>query len=411
MQDGRYVLSYVATIAGTYLVIPKVDGDALAGATGFPAVVIPGPHDLEAFEVYGQGIGGTVAAGVAYYFVIEPRDAYGNFKPDDGRLSCFTGNILNPGVDPSLCPRPADRLTVDMKVRAGTVLTGYTESDLTKAELLFEPRQSTEDNLIPWKAGTYRVVFEARGQGEIVTELSMGEATLGPFNSEVTPGAVEATKITLSGIGSNGAGLGVQGAPSEPVPVYIEPRDVYGNLAPVSDPSLFQVSSVFLDDQAGVVDGMVVVSDVMFDPVRGSYYFTYTAEAAGEVLLDISYDGQPIGNGESISIRIYESVGNIDPAFTFAEGPGISGVVVGEKSSVNVVLMAESPVSARSMQAVFRSLLPLASLSPPGIPCMRMRQQRTRALLESWISCIHLLAHAQRCSFSVGAGRAAPSPK
>lgn len=339
-QDGRFIVSYLATVAGRYQLTSEVNGKVIADIQNIPAVVVPGPHDLKSFHVDGPVAGGVVFAGVAQYFTIEPRDTYGNFRPDDGRLICFSGSVSHPAVDPSLCSK--SRLSLDMEMKTGSVLAGLGTANLAKVDLTFEPRDSSADARLPWRAGMYRGVFEARIVGQLVTTLTYGDDLLGPFTAKVASGEVDPSRVTLSGTGSFGAALGPAGSRSKTMQVFIEPRDVFGNIAQVPEGSGFEVTVVFADKDLGVIEGQVDVSEIVFVPERASYMFTYVARAVGQILVDITFDGVPISNGESVVLDVFEEAKRLDPAFTYAEGPGIAAAVVGERTFVNVVLMSIS---------------------------------------------------------------------
>lgn len=343
-QDARFRLSYVAPVAGLYVLAPLVNGAVIGDGAGLGAKVVPGPLHLPSFALTGPGIDAPAGAGIAYYFLVEPRDRYGNFNPDDGRLICFPGNVIYPGVDPTLCP--PDLLELRMYVRTGGALSGYGRVEVEVAELLFEPKGGSNETGLPWRAGMYRAEFEATVEGELVTELVMGEESLGPFYAPVIAAPVTPATVTLGGAGAQGTALGSGGSPAEPVAVYIEPRDSYGNLAADPAGANVSVTAVFVDPVLGVVDGGLAVTEVVYDPAIGKYVFTFTASQTGSVRLDVLYNGEPIGDGKPIVLPVYEQFGMVDPAFTLVEGPALDGVIVGEETYVNVVLRSTSQVCA-----------------------------------------------------------------
>jgi len=150
-RDARFRVSYRALVAGSYVLRPLVNGAVIGDGLGLPALVVPGPFDLKSFSLRGPGITTPAAAGIAYYFVIEPRDAFGNFRADDGRLVCFNGNVIYPGVDPDLCP--PDLLEIRMYVRTGGRLSGFQREEVEVAELIFEPKAGAGETGLPWQRG------------------------------------------------------------------------------------------------------------------------------------------------------------------------------------------------------------------------------------------------------------------
>ena len=347
LGDGaRFQLTLKPVNSGAGLLDIRVDGQPIPDSVSIE--VVAGPPNLSSFVLRGPGIEGTATAGKATCLTLEVRDKHGNFIPDDGRLVCFAGNPVNPGVDPSLCLE--EKLDI---AEAYVEATNGTVAGVMKSELQFEPADGplSEDGAqLTWQAGMYRIILLANTAGMLHIQLKMGDESLSIPAMHVLPDAVDPASVTVSGLARSGVMLGPDDSPAATTRLLIEPRDFYGNLVPaLPGDSTFSVAASLLDLISGPVDSEVTVSGPALADNENGYSFTFVVRDMGTLLLDISLDGTPIGDGEPLQIDVHEYVGpsSIDPRWTTVGSSFLrTGILqAGQEAPVVVTLAAANPDS------------------------------------------------------------------
>ena len=318
LGDGaRFQLTLKPVNAGAGLLDVRVDGQPIPDPVSIE--VVAGPPDLSSFVLRGPGIEGTATAGKATYLTLEVRDKHGNFIPDYGRLVCFAGNPINPGVDPSLClDKQLEVAEAHVEAANGTVV------GVEKSQLQFEPADgplSDSGAQLAWQAGMYRIILLANNAGTLHIRLKMGDdESLSVPAMHVLPDSVDPASVTVSGLGRSGVMLGPSdGSPAATTTLFIEPRDFYGNLVPaLPGGSSFSVAASLLDLISGPVDSEIDVSGPELSEDGKGYSFTFVVRDMGTLLLDISLDGAPIGDGQPLQIAVHEYIGpsGLDPRWT-----------------------------------------------------------------------------------------------
>ena len=146
LQDGRYQISISEEVAGMYNINTLLNGKFLDQV---PAIqILPGDNFYPMFKI---SVEPMLVAGTEYAFVVQPRDAFGNDRVDDGSLAC----------DAKGCAVGAPQLSVHCGLR---VNQGGLWQTLQR---LLCPIQYSHF------AGTYVVKIKPFVAGELVTSVSV----------------------------------------------------------------------------------------------------------------------------------------------------------------------------------------------------------------------------------------------
>ena len=324
LPDGRYEMFYSVTKAGSFFLQAQLSGVNVGG--GSSILVVAGDNDFSMFNVYGPGISSDATVGYTYHFNIEARDMFGNTRQDDGS----TLNLISV----LMVSRTTDRDT-------GAVV----DTNFELVQVKYESAASTSESSETWSAGSFRVMFKTTVAGEIRATISacpQGGMTCSHIESDLDRYNVQAQAIgtspysaqsalsrgmsatTLSGVGLQG-GVITSSDTSEfvdtgPLPIVIEPRDLYGNIVALdpSESSNFEVSveassSTIIDSMLGEMgiggttgDTNVVISNVVAVEGNQGFTFNLTAAGVGDYFMDIKYKGSLL-TANSVLITVYSS--------------------------------------------------------------------------------------------------------
>ena len=359
LPDGRYEMFYSVTKAGSFFLQAQLSGVNVGG--GSSILVVAGDNDFSMFNVYGPGISSDATVGYTYHFNIEARDMFGNTRQDDGS----TLNLISV----LMVSRTTDRDT-------GAVV----DTNFELVQVKYESAASTSESSETWSAGSFRVMFKTTVAGEIRATISacpQGGMTCSHIESDLDRYNVQAQAIgtspysaqsalsrgmsatTLSGVGLQG-GVITSSDTSEfvdtgPLPIVIEPRDLYGNIVALdpSESSNFEVSveassSTIIDSMLGEMgiggttgDTNVVISNVVAVEGNQGFTFNLTAAGVGDYFMDIKYKGSLL-TANSVLITVYSSYPPIDPAQCIDFGGIYDFCVVGQTCQSSVQLFTEA---------------------------------------------------------------------
>ena len=347
LADGRFELSYMSTVASAYELRVFIDGQVL-NDTPKPITIVPNANDFKKFSVYGPGVTTKPKVGETNFFVIEPRDAYGNFRMDGGLLVCET----------AVCPDEFLHLVVLVQSGIGSAAPAEV------ADIRYQPEESgpeSQDKELPWRAGSYRGRFRVDTSGQLVTKLSVcppgglkcvhtpptdpnfsnGAQRVGqsPYKSEAGSGSPSPQHFSLSGNGFNGVVYNATLGRSNPMFIKVQPRDSFGNTVelPASEKANFDVTANVDGDPSAV--GLSEVAQDAKDAT--TFYFSFTVSKPGTAYFAIQYKDELVGKGQkALEIPIFAGYEPIDPALTVAEGPGIEGTVAGVETEYIVQLVS-----------------------------------------------------------------------
>ena len=344
LQDGRYQISISEKVAGLYNVNTLLNGKFLEQV---PAIqILPGDNFYPMFKV---SVEPMLVAGTEYFVEVQPKDAFGNDRVDDGSLTCIANS--------SACAVDAPQLSINCGLRVGQ---GNLWQTLQRVPC---PVQYSGD-------GNYVASVKPFAAGDLVTSVSVCPADgsgcthgtdwpvassgstylfnpealpvgISPYYSAVAPASPSASAFTLSGAALNG--VVYQGSKAA-VSLSIAPKDAYGNTLALGEGSLSDFK-ILLSVQS-TDEGLAEITDYTISSVEDGKAFNleFSVDRLGLLEVEILFKNVPIV-GNPFRIPVYAASEDIDPALTEFDVLLLQGMV-GEKIGLDVVLMTSAPAAS-----------------------------------------------------------------
>ena len=294
---GSFVVGIGAKRAGDYSVLPTLNGVDL----GIQLVTIL-PGDIVALELDV----GAVAAGVETTASFVGKDRFNN------KVATET---------PLLLATQEGKVTADFEFESRVGSNESYVSVTDPAEIL-----TGDVSALIFVDGNLAVKFTPKAAGTLVVKAAAdldGTKLVGVGETVVSAGAVDVSKVAVSGPGMKGALVGTAAFFS------ITPMDSFGNY----------VAGACADFTLDVT----ATTSVVEDPKAASCKASYTLNTKGSVSLPLSYKGAVF---QTLTVLMESAVGDPDPAKSVVSGAVAAGgqVKAGSKVELTVAIVSTKDI-------------------------------------------------------------------
>lgn len=325
--NGRYRLTYNATVAGEYELVVLINNGLIDSGVDIVFAVSPAANYPQNFVVAGNGVSGFVDVFETTTFIIQPVDQFGNYRMDDGRLASANTTTY---------------LRVDMNILQGAVRTNNLETwVLTDVEIV--ALATSPDNNATLTGGVYVVQFTASRPGVLTTRVSYVEdesvvlLNAEPFSATIRE--TRAVNAVLYGpiVRPEGTAIVDSLTPrsSPRVYMYLRPIDAQRNPAVIADGA---------EEHGGfTVEAFPTSSTTVGQPMAlpdGTFSAFVSSTMVGQVQVEIKFRGEHV-IGSPIPLLVKSSYAQLGPAQSFALGSGLKACVAGHPATFLVQMATD----------------------------------------------------------------------